>query len=256
MEPKGKANAWRCERERPRADKVRTMSENQNTSLTLEYLWQSDREFAGSFFDFKACVTSYLSSSLKQRIGDHLNKLGVGQTPVNHGEIEEGATVKGAVYISKGARIETGALVIGPCFIGEDVEVRHSAYIRGNVYVGKGAVVGHATEVKGSVFCPGAKAGHFAYVGDSILGPKVNLGAGTKCANLKLNKSSVKITLPKTLQESSQTLPARMQTGLKKLGALLAEGAQTGCNSVFSPGSILGPGQFVLPCEHFHGTKE
>jgi len=232
------------------------MSELPAAILSLRYLWQTSRENAAEFFDFDACVTTYLSGDLKARMRSLLTELGVTDTPVNHGIIEEGAIVRGAVYIAAGARIEATAMVTGPCFIGENTEVRHGAYIRGNVYAGKGAVIGHATEVKGSVFCNGAKAGHFAYVGDSILGPKVNLGAGTKCANLKLSRTPVKITLPVTLERADADKPKRMQTGLKKLGALIAEGAQTGCNSVLSPGSILEPGGLVMPCEHFHGTRE
>ena len=195
-----------------------------------------------------------MSDSLKARLDALLSDLNVEDTPINHGEIEPGAIVKGRVYIAKGAKVESTAMVCGPSYIGENVEVRHGAYVRGNVFAGNGSVIGHATEAKGAVFCPGAKAGHFAYVGDSILGPSVNLGAGTKCANLKLSKGPVKVTMPKRLQSESE--PARQSTGLKKLGSLLAEGSQTGCNAVLSPGSILGPHQHVLPCEHFTGIKE
>ena len=154
------------------------------------------------------------------------------------GRVEEGSCVIGDVTLGEGSVIEPGAYVRGPAWIGRDVEIRHGAYIRGQVVVGDGAVVGHATEVKGSIFLPGAKAGHFAYVGDSILGRDVNLGAGTKLANLRLAGDEVRVSAGGTL----------VPTGLRKLGAILGDGVQTGCNSVTNPGTILGRGSRVLPC--------
>jgi NDP-sugar pyrophosphorylase family protein len=157
------------------------------------------------------------------------------------------AVIEGAVYIAPGAKVEPTAYIKGPCIIGPDTEVRHGAYIRGNVFVGKGCVVGHATEVKSSVFLDGAKAGHFAYVGDSILGPGVNLGAGTKLANLKLKKNEVRLEDPDTGKFFG--------TGLKKFGAVIGRGVQVGCNAVLSPGTLLLPGALVTPCAHIIGTK-
>ena len=157
-----------------------------------------------------------------------------------------GVYVEGRVYIAESAVIETGAFIRGPAVIGPGSEVRHGAYIRGNVFIGSHCVVGHTTEVKGSCFLDGAKAGHFAYVGDSLLGKDTNLGAGTKIANLKLNKSEVKYKDPDTGRISP--------TGLKKFGAILGSRAQTGCNAVLSPGSILMPDTGVYPASHFKGT--
>ncbi len=158
--------------------------------------------------------------------------------PGLHGSVEDGAIVRGDVELGPGSRIEAGAFVAGPCVIGRDVEIRHGAYIRGHAIIGDGAIVGHATEVKGSIFLPGARAGHFAYVGDSILGRDVNLGAGTKLANLRLAGDEVHV----------RAGTARLATGLRKLGAILGDGAQTGCNSVTNPGAILGRGAVLLPC--------
>ena len=118
------------------------------------------------------------------------------------GMVEEGAFVIGDVTLGEGSVIEPGAYVKGPCWIGRNVEVRHGAYVRGQVIVGDGAVIGHATEVKGSIFLPGAKAGHFAYVGDSVLGRDVNLGAGTKLANLRLKGDEVKVLFCASLRET------------------------------------------------------
>ena len=160
------------------------------------------------------------------------------------GRVAAGAWIEGEVHVGKGSVVEPGAYVQGPCWIGRDVEVRHGAYVRGRAIVGDGAVVGHATEVKGSIFLPGAKAGHFAYVGDSILGRDVNLGAGTKLANLKLRGDEVILLSGRE----------RVSTGLRKLGAILGDGVQTGCNSVTNPGTLLGPRCLVVPCASVSGV--
>ncbi|MFN0064852.1 MAG: LpxA family transferase [Chlamydiales bacterium] len=156
------------------------------------------------------------------------------------GEVEPGAFLVHPELISlgEGSVIEAGAYVIGPCIIGKKCEVRHGAYIRGNVITGDHCVIGHATEVKNSIFLNGAQAGHFAYVGDSILGNKVNLGAGTKCANLRLDRRKVPIVFGKE----------RIDTGLRKLGAILGDEVQTGCNSVTNPGTIMGKKSLCVAC--------
>lgn len=141
------------------------------------------------------------------------------------------------VYIGKGSVVEPGALVKGPAFIGNNTEVRQGAYIRGNCLIGNGCVVGHTTEVKTSIMLDGAKAGHFAYIGDSILGNNVNLGAGTKLANLKIVDMEIKLRIERTTYK----------TGLRKLGALLGDHVEMGCNSVSSPGTLLGKGSLVYP---------
>ena len=107
-------------------------------------------------------------------------------------------------------------------------------------------MIGHATEVKGAIFFDDAKAGHFAYVGDAILGRNVNLGAGTKLANLPLRRGSIRVRHPETDEI--------IDSGLKKLSAVLGDDAQTGCNAVLSPGTILLPKTGVMPCVHYRGT--
>ncbi len=168
-----------------------------------------------------------------------------GPKVVFRGEVLEGASVimAGAFFadskveVGPSVVVESGAFVAGPTILGAGTEVRHGAYIRGSVLCGKRCVVGHATEVKNAIFLDGAKAGHFAYVGDSVLGMEVNLGAGTKLANLKFTGSTVKF-----LHEGRV-----INTGLRKFGAILGDGAQTGCNSVTNPGTLLGKKAFVLP---------
>jgi NDP-sugar pyrophosphorylase family protein len=107
--------------------------------------------------------------------------------------------------------------------------------MRGNCLVGNGCVVGHTTEIKGSIMLDGAKAGHFAYIGDSILGKDVNLGAGTKLANLKMIPGNIFITIDKKFHN----------TGRRKLGAILGDRTETGCNSVTSPGTLMEPRSIV-----------
>ncbi len=142
------------------------------------------------------------------------------------------------VQIGKGVLIEPGAMIKGPTVILDNTQVRQGAYLREDCLIGPECVVGHVTEVKHSIFLKGAKAGHFAYIGDSILGNDVNLGAGTKLANLKFASGTVKI---KT-QEGGV-----LDTGRRKIGAILGDSVQTGCNSVTNPGSIVGPGSLITP---------
>jgi hypothetical protein len=162
-----------------------------------------------------------------------------------NGQILEGASVlmAGAVIvgqeikIGKGVLIESGAMIKSPAIIGDYSEIRHGAYLRGNCLIGKRCVVGHATEVKHSIFLNDAKAGHFAYLGDSILGNNVNLGAGTKCANLRFLPGTVPI----------RTAEGLIDSGLHKLGAIIADRAQTGCNAVTNPGALLGQECLLMP---------
>ncbi|MGD9125146.1 MAG: hypothetical protein PVG60_08635 [Desulfarculaceae bacterium] len=142
------------------------------------------------------------------------------------------------IHLAPGCKVEPGALFKGPTYIGRGSEVRQGAYLRGGCLIGGGCVVGHATEVKNSVMLDGAKAGHFAYLGDSILGREVNLGAGTKLANLKIIESPYKIKV----KEQTYTIERR------KFGAILGDGCETGCNSVTNPGTIMGKGCLAVPC--------
>jgi tetrahydrodipicolinate N-succinyltransferase len=124
------------------------------------------------------------------------------------------------IIIGSGTIVEPGAFIKGPTIIGSHCEIRQGAYIRGDCLVGNKCVVGHATEMKGSIMLDGAKAPHFAYVGDSILGKDVNLGAGTKLANLKMIPGSIIVTADKK----------RYDTGRRKLGAIVGDHTETGCN--------------------------
>ncbi|MEJ6562375.1 MAG: hypothetical protein QNL85_01540 [Euryarchaeota archaeon] len=153
---------------------------------------------------------------------------------------DSGATIdesQGPVVVHASAKLEPSAHFIGPCLVEADAEVRHGAYVRPFSWICAGAVVGHNTEVKHSILLPGAKAPHFNYVGDSILGKDVNLGAGTKLSNLRNDGGEVHLRLD----------GSRHASGLRKFGAVLGEGCQLGCNSVTNPGTVLGPQSAVWP---------
>ncbi|MCP4627662.1 MAG: glucose-1-phosphate thymidylyltransferase [bacterium] len=139
------------------------------------------------------------------------------------------------IIINAGTVVEPGALIKGPTVLGANTEVRQGAYIRGNCLIGSECVVGHTTEIKSSIMLDESKAGHFAYIGDSILGKNVNLGAGTKLANLKMIPGTIMISVNKKYHK----------TGRRKLGAILGDRTETGCNSVTSPGTLMGSDSIV-----------
>jgi NDP-sugar pyrophosphorylase family protein len=147
------------------------------------------------------------------------------------------------VSIGKGTIVEPGAYIQGPCIIGEDCQIRHGAYIRGGVVTGRGCVIGHDTEIKNSILLNEAHAAHFNYVGDSILGNRVNLGAGVKCANLRLDRETV----------LAVAHGEKISTELKKLGAIIGDDTQIGCNSVTNPGTFLGKKSLCRPCLNIGG---
>ena len=141
------------------------------------------------------------------------------------------------IEIGAGALVESGAMIKGPSIVGPRSEVRQGAYLRGGVMSSPGSIIGHATEVKNALFLPGAKAGHFAYIGDSILGSEVNLGAGTRLANLKMNSA------PYTLHHGGQTF----EVIRRKFGAIIGDQSETGCNTVLNPGTLLEAQSRTLP---------
>lgn len=134
------------------------------------------------------------------------------------------------VAIGRRTRIEAGVVVEGPVWIGEGVLIRPGAYVRAGCWIGDGSVVGANTELKRAVLLPGAKVPHLSYVGDSILGSDVNLGAGTVLSNFRHDGGEVEIPVGGD----------RISTGRRKLGSILGDGVQTGCNCVLSPGVVVG----------------
>lgn len=152
------------------------------------------------------------------------------------GKVHPGAYLIGKhILIEEQALVEPGAYIEGPCIIGRGSHVRHGAYIRSDTLAARDSLIGHATETKNAILLPESKAAHFAYIGDSILGQRVNLGAGTKLANFQLGGRVISVRI------NGQ----RYSTGRNKLGAILGDDCQLGCNSVCNPGTFLGPRSLV-----------
>lgn len=163
------------------------------------------------------------------------------------GEVMAGAYIsERPIYIGEGARVEPGAYVHGPAYIAAGAVIRHGAFVRENAIVLEGAIVGHATEVKNSILLPKAHAPHFNYVGDSILGHHVNLGAGCKLSNLAMvsEKDVETGTRPSIIIHIGGEA---YDTGLAKLGAIMGDESQTGCNAVLNPGCLIGRRTLVYP---------
>ncbi len=145
-----------------------------------------------------------------------------------------------AILIHNSAKVGKGVVIEGPTYIGPNVVIRPGAYIRPYSWICDGSVVGHCSEVKHSILLPGSKAPHFNYVGDSILGMEVNLGAGCKLSNLRNDGRQV-------ILRDGKTGEIIGESGLRKFGAILGEKTQIGCNVVTNPGVILGPKCNVWP---------
>lgn len=141
------------------------------------------------------------------------------------------------VWIAKSATVAPTAYIHGPAIIGKEAEIRHCAFIRGNAIVGEGAVVGNSTELKNVVLFNKVQVPHYNYVGDSILGYKAHMGAGSITSNVKSDK---KLVVVKDGKE-------RMETGLKKFGAMLGDHVEVGCGSVLNPGTVIGRGSNIYP---------
>ena len=200
---------------------------------------------AVDFFDLSAAETAvffedceFVWDAIPQIAAQVARLVGDGQTIL--GEVMPGVYLSDRpIYIAEGARIEPGAYVHGPAYIGPGAVVRHGAFVRENVIMLEGAILGHASEAKNTLFLPKAAAPHFNYVGDSILGHKVNLGAGTKLSNLGMMSAKDKLTgkrpfIKLTIEDEIY------DTGLAKMGAILGDEVQTGCNSVLNPGCVIG----------------
>ena len=170
-------------------------------------------------------------------IGDFILKIG---ESLNE---EEYTKLNKNVWISKSAKIAPTALINGPAIICKNAEVRHCAFIRGNAIVGENAVVGNSTELKNVILFDNVQVPHYNYVGDSILGYKTHMGAGSITSNVKSDKTLVAVSY----------LGNRVETGLKKFGAILGDNVEVGCNSVLNPGSIIGRRSNIYPLSMVRG---
>ena len=148
------------------------------------------------------------------------------------------------IWIAKSANVYPSAYIKGPAIIGENAEVRHCAFIRGNAIVGNNAVVGNSTELKNVILFNNVQVPHYNYVGDSILGYKSHMGAGSITSNVKSDK---KLVIVKNREE-------KIETGLKKFGAMIGDGVEVGCGSVLNPGSVIGKNTNIYPLSSVRGV--
>ena len=148
------------------------------------------------------------------------------------------------IWIAKSAKVAPTAYISGPVIIGEETEIRHCAFIRGNAIVGNHCVVGNSTELKNVILFNNVQVPHYNYVGDSILGYRSHMGAGSITSNVKSDK---KLVIVKTESEC-------METGLKKFGAMIGDNVEVGCNSVLNPGTVIGKNSNIYPLSCVRGV--
>ena len=203
------------------------------SQITVENLYDLKETIAGDIFEGVVYPWEVLP-----KIHDFIIELGK-RLP---GELYE---EKGEnIWIAKSATVAPTACLNGPLIVDEDAEIRHCAFIRGNAIVGKGAVVGNSTELKNVILFNKVQVPHYNYVGDSILGFKSHMGAGSITSNVKSDKTPVVINNGDTTVE----------TGLKKMGAMLGACVEVGCNSVLNPGTVIGKNSNVYPTSMVRGV--
>ena len=171
-------------------------------------------------------------------LGEEIVRIGKSLSP------EKYQLVGDNIWIARSATVAASASISGPCIIDENAEVRHCAFIRGKAIVGKGSVVGNSTELKNCVLFDGVQVPHYNSVGDSVLGYKSHMGAGSITSNVKSDKTPVVI----------KNGTAFIDTGLKKCGAFLGDGVEVGCGAVLNPGTVIGAGSSVYPLTSVRGV--
>ncbi len=171
------------------------------------------------------------------KINDFIKKLG----PTLDKNIYENKDEN--IWIAKSAKIAPTAYITGPCIIGENSEIRHCAFIRGNAFIGDHCVVGNSTELKNVVLISHVQVPHYNYVGDSVLGSYSHMGAGAITSNVKSDKTLVTVKLD----------DKKIETGLKKFGAILGDNVEIGCGSVLNPGTVIGKNSNIYPLSSVRG---
>lgn len=171
------------------------------------------------------------------KISDFIVKLGETLPADEYDQVGEN------VWIAKSAKVFESAYIHGPAIIGKDAEVRHCAFIRGNAIVGEGAVVGNSTELKNVILFNKVQVPHYNYVGDSVLGYKAHMGAGSITSNVKSDKKLVVVKSPE----------GQIETGIKKFGAMLGDEVEVGCGTVLNPGSVVGSHSNIYPLSSVRG---
>ena len=200
---------------------------------TIQELYDLDKTIAAELFDGKTYPWEVLDE-----IKPFILKLGETLSPDEYDHPSEG------VWIAKNAKVFQSAYIGAPCIIDHEAEVRHCAFIRGSAIVGKGAVVGNSTELKNVVLFDKVQVPHYNYVGDSVLGYKAHMGAGSVTSNVKSDKTLVVIKEPDN----------PVETGRKKVGAMLGDNVEVGCNSVLNPGTVIGRESNIYPTSCVRGV--
>lgn len=200
--------------------------------LTIQELYTLDETIAAEIFEGVVYPWEVLS-----KIHDFILKLGETLPEEEYDRVGED------VWIAKSAHVFESAYIHGPAIIGKDAEVRHGAFIRGNAIVGEGAVVGNSTELKNVILFNKVQVPHYNYVGDSILGYKAHMGAGSITSNVKSDKKLVVV----------KTAEGDLETGLKKFGAMLGDEVEVGCGTVLNPGSVVGKRTNIYPLSSVRG---
>lgn len=200
--------------------------------LKIENLLDTQHTLASDIFEGKEYAFEVLP-----HIGEFIKQLSLTLDP------ERFADLGGGVFVAKSATIAKSAFIAGPCIIDEQAEIRHCAFIRGNAIVGKGAVVGNSTELKNVILFDRVQVPHYNYVGDSVLGFRSHLGAGAITSNVKSDKTPVAINLDGN----------RLQTNLKKFGAIVGDYVEVGCGSVLNPGTVVGRNTNIYPLSMVRG---
>jgi len=201
--------------------------------ITIKDLYNLDETIAAELFEGKTYPWEVLPL-----IKDYIMKLGETLSGAEYEKRGED------VWIAKSAKVADNASISGPAIIGKDAEVRQCAFIRGNAIVGEGAVVGNSTELKNVVLFNKVQVPHYNYVGDSILGFKAHMGAGSITSNVKSDKKLVVV----------KGKECRIETGLKKFGAMLGNEVEVGCNSVLNPGTVVGAKSNIYPLSSVRGV--
>ena len=200
--------------------------------FTIEKLLDLKETIASELFEGRTYPWEVLPD-----IKDFILKLGKTLDP------EEYEYKEGDIWIAKSAKIAPTACINGPAIIGKDTEVRHCAFIRGNAIVGEGCVVGNSTELKNVVLFNCVQVPHYNYVGDAVLGYKSHMGAGSICSNVKSDKQLV------VVKDGEE----KIETGLKKFGAMLGDHVEVGCGSVLNPGTVIGRNSNIYPLSSVRG---
>ncbi len=201
--------------------------------ITISDLYTLEETIAAKLFEGKTYPWEVLPE-----IGGFIKELG------NTLDLTEYDRAGEDVWIAKSAEVAPTASITGPAIIGKNAQVRQCAFIRGNAIVGEGAVVGNSTELKNVVLFNKVQVPHYNYVGDSILGYKAHMGAGSITSNVKSDKKLVVV----------KGKDVKIETGLKKFGAMLGDEVEVGCNSVLNPGSVIGPGTNIYPLSSVRGV--